>query len=275
MGFGLPDDGLHSPNEKYKLSNYYTGIKTVAHFLQTPQQTEGPTPDTIVRSAGIVSIAVFSSRVTGLIREQVFAALFGAGKVFDAFRIGFLIPNLTRDLFAEGALSSAFVPTFTEYLATKSKEEAAKLANLVATAIILVVGGICLLGMIFSPQLVMLIAPGFAATPEKFELAVTMTRIMFPFLVLVALAAQAMGILNACNRFGVPATASTMFNIGSLIFGLILGKWFGPALGISDIHGMAIGVVLGGALQLIWQLPSLHRAGFRFRPKIDWSHPGM
>jgi putative peptidoglycan lipid II flippase len=231
--------------------------------------------DGVVRSAGIVSIAVFSSRVTGLVREQVFAAMFGAGMVFDAFRIGFLIPNLTRDLFAEGALSSAFVPTFTEYLQTRTKEQAAELANLVATAIIAVVGSLCVLGVLFSPQLVGLIAPGFHATPAKFELAVTMTRIMFPFLLLVALAAQAMGILNACNQFGVPATASTMFNIGSLAFGLMLGNWVGPIAGFSSIHGMAMGVVLGGALQLAWQLPSLHRVGFRFRPALNWSHPGM
>jgi putative peptidoglycan lipid II flippase len=243
--------------------------------LSTPQQAERATSESVVRSAGIVSIAVFSSRVTGLIREQVFAAMFGAGKEYDAFSIGFRIPNLTRDLFAEGALSSAFVPTFTHYLAKKSKEEAAELANLVATAIVLVVGGLCLLGMIFSPQLVDLLAGGFRDVPGKFELAVTMTRIMFPFLLLVALAAQAMGILNACNQFAVPATASTMFNIGSLVFGLLLGKVVGPYIGLSAIYGMAYGVVLGGAVQLTWQLPALRRAGFAFRPRINWADPGM
>jgi putative peptidoglycan lipid II flippase len=243
--------------------------------LQTPPQEDRVPSDSVVRSAGIVSVAVLSSRITGLVREQVFAALFGAGQIFDAFRIGFLIPNLTRDLFAEGALSSAFVPTFTEYLSTKSKEEAAELAKLVATAIVVVVGGLCLLGIIFSPQLVMLIAPGFRATPEKFELAVAMTRIMFPFLLLVALAAQAMGILNACNQFAVPATASTMFNIGSLAAGLFIGKVIGPYVGISEIYGMAYGVVFGGALQLAWQLPALRHSGFRFRPQFNWSHPGM
>jgi putative peptidoglycan lipid II flippase len=238
-------------------------------------ETEKPSSDNVVRSAGIVSLAVFSSRITGLLREQVLAAWFGAGATFDAFKIGFQIPNLTRDLFAEGALSSAFVPIFTEYLSKKSKEEAAKLANLVATAIIVVVGSLCLLGVIFSPLLVQIVASGFVKNPDKFELTVTMTRIMFPFLLLVALAAQAMGILNACNRFGVPATASTMFNLGSLFFGLLLGKMLGPYVGLGEIHGMAIGVVMGGALQLIWQLPSLHRVGFSFRPSFDWSDPGL
>jgi putative peptidoglycan lipid II flippase len=128
---------------------------------------------------------------------------------------------------------------------------------------------------LLSPQLVTLVAPGFHETPGKFELAVTMTRIMFPFLLLVALSAQAMGILNACNQFGVPAMASTFFNIGSVIAGLLLGKLLGPSLGLSPIEGMAYGVVVGGAMQLLWQVPSLHRAGFRFRPQIDWSHPGL
>ena len=231
--------------------------------------------ESVVRSAGIVSIAVLMSRVTGLVRESVMARLFGAGLIYDAFMLGFRIPNLTRDLFAEGALSSAFVPTFTEYLAVRSKEEAARLANLVATAIIIVVGGLCALGMIFAPALVHLLAPGFSEVPGKFELAVRMTRIMFPFLLLVALAAQAMGVLNASNRFGVPAMASTFFNIGSVGFGIAIGFGLGPAVHLSRIEGMAIGVVLGGALQLVWQVPSLHSLGFRFRPMLHWSDPGL
>src|SRR5436309_1463738 len=161
--------------------------------------------ESLVRSAGVVSASVFLSRITGLVREIVMARLFGAGQIYDAFMLGFRIPNLTRDLFAEGALSSAFVPTFTEYLANRGKEEAARLANLVATALIIIVGAVCALGVIFAPQLVRLLAPGYSAVPGKFELAVAMTRIMFPFLLLVALAAQAMGVLNASNKFGVPA----------------------------------------------------------------------
>jgi putative peptidoglycan lipid II flippase len=203
---------------------------------------------------------------------MVMARLFGAGFVYDAFLLGFRIPNLTRDLFAEGALSSAFVPAFTATLAKKGKAEAALLSNLVATAIIVLVGVFCILGMLFAPALVELLAPGFHHVPGKFELAVTMTRIMFPFLLLVALAAQAMGVLNACNRFGVPAMSSTFFNLGSVGFGLAAGFLLGPYLGIDKITGMAIGVVLGGALQLIYQLPSLRQLGFRYRPAVDWSH---
>jgi putative peptidoglycan lipid II flippase len=235
---------------------------------------ENPAPaESVVRSAGLVSVAMAMSRVTGLLREIVMARLFGAGFVYDAFLLGFRIPNLTRDLFAEGALSSAFVPIFTQTLAHKGRKEAAQLSNLVATALIIVVGLFCLLGIVFTPAWVNLLASGFHQVPGKFELAVKLTRVMFAFLLLVALAAQAMGVLNACNRFAVPALASTFFNIGSVTFGLILGYVLGPHLGLEPITGMAIGVVLGGALQLAWQLPSLRAEGFRFHPAIDWNHP--
>ena len=229
----------------------------------------------LVRSAGVVSLAVLMSRITGLLRETIMARLFGAGMIYDAFNLGFRIPNLTRDLFAEGALSSAFVPIFTEYLTTRSKEQAARLVNLVGTALILIVSVLCALGMWFAPQLVHLLAPGYAAVPGKFELAVNMTHIMFPFLLLVALAAQAMGVLNASNVFGVPALASTFFNIGSVGFGVLLGFWLGPKVHLSGIQGMAIGVVLGGALQLFWQVPSLMKLGYRFKVLFDWKDPGL
>jgi putative peptidoglycan lipid II flippase len=231
--------------------------------------------ESLIRSAGIASAAVFLSRITGLVRETVMAQLFGASGVYDAYSLGFRIPNLTRDLFAEGALSSAFVPTFTEYLSTKGKAEAARLANLVMTAVILIVGGLCLLGMVFSPALVSLLAPGWTDDPEKFGLAVHMTRIMFPFLLLVALSAQAMGVLNASGVFGVPALASMWFNVGSVVVGLLLGAVAGPWLGISTVEGMAYGVVAGGFLQLISQAPSLRRAGFHVRPALDFSDPGL
>ena len=231
--------------------------------------------DKLFRSAGAVSASVLTSRVSGLIREILMARLFGSGQLYDAFVVGFRIPNLTRDLFAEGALSSAFVPTFTQYLTTKSRKDAAVLANLVATGVILVVGSLCLLGMLFSPALVNLTAGGFGKVPGKLELTVHLTRIMFPFLLLVALAAQAMGMLNSCGRFTVPALSSTFFNAGSIAFGVALGFWLGPWLGIQPIVGMAYGIVLGGALQLCWQLPSLYKEGFAFRFRWDTSHPGL
>jgi putative peptidoglycan lipid II flippase len=226
----------------------------------------------LARSAGIASAAIFLSRITGLVRESVMSYLFGASNVSDAFVMAFRIPNLTRDLFAEGALSSAFVPTFTKCLATKGKDEARHLYNLVATTLMLIVGTICLLGILFSPQLVELMASSFHQIPGKFELTVRMTRIMFPFLLLVALAAQAMGVLNASNLFGIPALSSVCFNVGSVFFGVMIGK---VVFRVDPILGMAWGVVIGGALQLLCQVPSLIREGFRFAPALDFSHPEL
>ena len=242
----------------------------------TVSETNRSQSEKVFRSAGTTSAAVLTSRISGLVREGMMASLFGAGQVFDAFLIGFRIPNLTRDLFAEGALSAAFVPTFVEYLQNREKKEAVHLANLVATAIIVVVGGLCLLGVLVSPWLVRLMTAGWVTdAPQKYAQAVTLTQIMFPFLLLVALAAQAMGILNALNQFAVPAFSSTMFNVGSVVIGYLLGFQLGPALGLSPINGMAIGVVAGGALQLLWQAPSLYRSGIRFRFAFDFNHPGL
>ena len=229
----------------------------------------------VARSAGIVSLGIGVSRLTALVREIVMAHQFGAGFSYDAFLLGFRIPNLTRDLFAEGALSSAFVPAFTTALTRDGRREAMRLAHLVSTMTILVVGLLCVFGMIFAPQLVGLLAPGFALVPGKFVLAVRLTRIMFPFLLLVALAAQAAGMLNSYGVFGLPALAATAFNLGSLACGLVLGFSLGPSVGITPIEGMAYGVVIGGILQLAWQLVRLRDFGFSCRVAWQWSHPAL
>src|SRR5437879_10464790 len=148
----------------------------------------------LARRASVVSAAVLASRVLGVVREQVFAVFFGAGRELDAFITAFRIPNLLRDLFAEGALSAAFVSTFTQYLERGGEAAAWRLASLVINALLIVVGTITLIGMWIAPGVVLAIAPGFAAIPGKVGLTVGLTRIMFPFLPLVALAAVAMGI---------------------------------------------------------------------------------
>jgi putative peptidoglycan lipid II flippase len=229
----------------------------------------------LLHSAGIVSAAVLLSRLTGLVREVVMARLFGASAANDAFQLAFRIPSLTRNLFAEGALSSALVPAFSRSLAGGEKHEAAELSSLVATAVVLVVGPLCVLGMLFSPQLVRLLAPGFEQIPGKFALTVLLTRIMFPFLLLVALAAQAMAALNASGSFGIPALASSLFNMASVACGLALGYSVGRRMGNGMIVSMAWGVLAGGVLQLLWQVPAMMRAGFRMRPRVDWNHPGL
>ena len=229
----------------------------------------------VARSAGVVSLGIAISRITGLAREMVMAHKFGAGFSYDAFLLGFRIPNLSRDLFAEGALSSAFVPVFATALAKGGQRAAAQLANLVGTMTIVVVGILCVLGILFAPHLVSLLAPGFATVPGKFDTAVRLTRIMFPFLLLVALSAQVAGMLNSFGNFGIPALASTFFNVGSVAVGLLLGFWLGPFIGITPIEGMAYGVVAGGVLQLAWQIPRLRQFGFSFRLAWDSSHAGL
>jgi putative peptidoglycan lipid II flippase len=229
----------------------------------------------VARNAGVISLAVTASRVLGLVRDQVFAALFGAGLQYDAFLTAFRIPNLLRDLFAEGALSAAFVTTFTQVQQIKGPEEAFRLSNRVATALMLVLSVICVVGWIFAPSIVYWLAPGFYDVPGKAELTIHLTRIMIPFLLLIALAAKAMGILNARNKFAIPAIAPVFFNLGSVIGGLFLGFSVGPSLGLSPIEGMAFGTLVGGFLQFAVQWPSLRRAGFRYRPMLDFYDPGV
>ena len=229
----------------------------------------------VSRNAGVISLAVTASRVLGLVRDQVFAVLFGAGLQYDAFLTAFRIPNLLRDLFAEGALSAAFVTTFTQVQQTKGQEEAFRLSNRVATALMLILSLICILGWIFAPTIVYWLAPGFYDVTGKADLTIHLTRIMIPFLLLIAFAAKAMGILNARNKFAIPAIAPVFFNLGSVIGGLFLGYTIGPALGLSPIEGMAFGTLVGGFLQFAVQWPSLRRAGFRYRPMLSLTDPGV
>ncbi len=240
----------------------------------------------VAKSAGIVSIAVMFSRVLGLVREMVFANFFGAGFLNDAFQVAFRIPNVLRDLFAEGALSAAFVKVFTDYQILKSEEEAWKLASLVLNALVVILSGVTLLGIVFSPQIVGLIADGFS--PEKAALATTLTRIMFPYILFVAMAALAMGVLNTKGKFGVPASASTVFNVVSITLGLGVAYWLsgggweegGKDAFPSDaaqwaIIGMSIGTLVAGASQFLMQVPSLIRIGFRFSPVLSFTDEGV
>lgn len=242
----------------------------------------------VARSAGLISVAVMASRVLGLVREMVFSRLFGASAsyAYDAYVIAFRIPNLLRDLFAEGALSNAFVTVFSDYLVTKGEKAAFRLSNLVATALILVLGICVVLGVIFAPELVSLFASGFKVNPDKYALTVKLTRIMMPFILLVALAAQAMGLLNSRDRFGIPALSASFFNIGSIIGGLFFavimtGRDFAhPIKAVLEhpyegIIGMAYGVLIGGFLQFAVQAPSLRQVGFRFRPMLSFADEGV
>jgi putative peptidoglycan lipid II flippase len=266
--------------------------------LEETVETEAEEPPkhrSVARSAGIVSIAVMFSRVFGLIRETIFARYFGAGFLYDAFIVGFRIPNLLRDLFAEGALSAAFVKVFTDYQLKNSEAEAWRLASLVFNALAVVLSVVAIAGVLLSPLLVKAITYNYLGDPnhyypaEKAELATTLMQIMFPFILLVALAALAMGVLNTKGRFGIPASASTAFNIASIIAGLFLAYWLSGGdwerstdkLAIpSDaaqwaIIGMSIGTLIGGAAQLLIQVPSLFKVGFRFSLRLSFRDEGV
>ena len=225
------------------------------------------------KAAGIIGLAVMCSRLLGLAREQIFAALFGGGAAMDAFTAAFRIPNLLRDLFAEGALSTSFVTTFSKTIARGGDDAAWRLANKVATLTAVVLGVLCVAGMVFSAQLVAMLAPGFG--PEKAALTAQLTRIMFPFILLVSLAALIMGMLNSKSVFGMPAMASSFFNLGSIVGGVTFGFWIDPHFGPRALVGLALATVFGGALQLAVQLPSLARLGYRFRPDFRWRDAGV
>jgi putative peptidoglycan lipid II flippase len=235
--------------------------------------TASPNKRVSTRATGVVGIAILCSRVLGLLREVIFASLFGAGKNMDAFLTAFRAPNMLRDLFAEGALSTAFVTTFSSRIATDGDQSAWQLASKVATLTVVFMSALTVLGVIFAPALITVLAPGFA--PDKAELTILLTRIMFPFILLVSLAALAMGMLNAKNVFGMPAMASSFFNLGSIIGGVGFGWLLDPHFGSRALIGLSLGTLVGGLLQLLVQMPPLARVGFRFKPDFDWRDPGV
>lgn len=236
------------------------------------------------RAAGIVGLAVIASRLFGLVREQVFAAMFGAGKLLDVYLASFQIPNLLRDAFAEGALSISFTTLFTAAWDKEGEKPAWELANLIISAMLFLMGGLCVVAIAAAPLLVELTNYGYHSVPGKFELTVQLTRILFPFILFVSLAAAVMGMLNARFVFGVPASASTVFNIVSIIAGVSLAFAFDPAARASwphprfterALYGVSLGVLLGGLAQLGMQLPALHRLGFRFRWRLNLRDPRL
>ena len=229
---------------------------------------------TIARSAGAVSGAVMCSRVLGLVREQVFAGMFGAGYAYDAFVVAFRIPNLLRDLFGEGALSAAFVTVFSDYDTNKGRQATWQLAANVLVFVSILLSLITLTGIFFAGPIVNLLAPDFSLVAGKAELTSLMTRIMFPFLIFVALSAVVMGMLNTRGKFFIPAMSSSFFNLGSIIGGISLALLL-PRFGQPAIVGMACGTLIGGLLQLCIQLPTLRKIGFRFKPHLDLGDPGL
>ncbi len=222
----------------------------------------------VAKAAGVIGIFTLLSRIFGFIRDMVVAWFFGAGMLTDAFFVAFRIPNLLRRLLAEGSLSMAFVPVFTEYLTQKGKTEAFTMARSVLRVLSVVLVLISVIGIIAAPEIVRIMAPGFDG--EKYQLTVTLTRIMFPYIFFVCLVALCMGILNVLGHFAAPALAPVFLNLAII----------GAALFISPflkhpVTGLAIGVLIGGILQLGLQVPFLIKKGLFFWEKAPFFHPGV
>lgn len=224
----------------------------------------------VVEAAGMIGVATFSSRILGFIRDMVLARLFGATPAADAFFVAYRIPNLLRELFAEGSMSSAFIPVFTEYQTLKSQRDAWELASAVFTTLLTIVTGITIIGIVAGSGIVWLLAPGFHDDPAKLAMTALLTQIMFPYLIFISLAALAMGILNSLRAFAAPAFSPVFFNLVIISCAYFLS----PRLS-EPILGVAIGVVAGGAAQFAMQLPGLKRRGMLFGLRCEPGHPGV
>ncbi len=211
----------------------------------------------ITRSVAGVSVSTLASRILGYLRDMLIANFFGAGLVADAFFVAYRIPNLLRRLLGEGALSASFIPVFTEYLTTKPKEEAQRLARISGLLLLAILSILTILGIIFSPIIVRVIAPGFIKDPQKLSLTITLTRILFPFMIAIGMAALALGILNSLHRFIIPALAPCLLSISEIFFILFICP-----LMERPIIGLVLGVLVGGFAQFFFQVPSLVRRGF-------------
>ena len=276
-----------SPTERkiHAKSSHHSPSSTESGSFDTTGVGSRDSTEKLTRSAGTVSIGVMGSRVLGLVREMVLAYFFRTGAGLDAFYAAFRIPNLLRDMFGEGALSKAFVSTFSEVGEKEGQEAGVRLANLVLNALLVVVGIATLLGIYFSEEIVSAMLPGSGFNlslpadesfgfASKRELTVFLTQVMFPFLLLVSVAAVAMGFLNARGQFFVPAMASMFFNLGSIVVG-VAGYFVAPRLGQHPTVGMAVGVLVGGVLQLLWQVPAVWKQGYRYRATLNFRDPGF
>ncbi|NLH75643.1 MAG: murein biosynthesis integral membrane protein MurJ [Acidobacteria bacterium] len=233
----------------------------------------GLSMEDISRGVRSFTLGTAVSRVMGLVRESVFALLFGVGAATDAFNVAFRIPNLLRDLFAETSLSAAFVPVLTAEKA-KSKEAQNRLASNIFNVLFVVTGAVSLIGFVAAPWLAKAIAFGFGRVPGKIDLTAQLTAALFPFLVFVSLAAWAMSYLNTERSFFVPSAAPAAFNLFSILVPMAAFGWY-TARGKEPIFGMAVGVLVGGLMQFLVQVPSLRRRGFRWSPVLSFRDPGF
>jgi len=234
--------------------------------MSTGKYRIGSHNQSVARSATVIGLATLASRILGFVRDVVIARLFGVYIYAQAFVIAFRIPNLFRDLVAEGAANAALVPILSEYSVKRSKEEFWELANILLNLLVVILSAITILGIIFSPLIVRMIAPGFISSPEKLEATIRLNRVIFPYILLIGLAAYAMAVLNSLKNFAVSAFAPCLLNISIIVFALLLGE---------GTKGLACGVLVGGILQLAIQLPVLYKKGFHLKLALHFKHPGV
>ena len=224
----------------------------------------------VVKAAGVVGALTMVSRVFGLLRDVVIAAFFGASWMTDAFWIAFRIPTTLSRLLGEGSLTASFIPVFTEYLHKKTKEEALELAYNAFTLLTILLALVSVLGIIFSPFIISIIGYGFTADPRQFALAVFLNRLMFPYVFIISMGALCMGILNSFRRFASPALSPVMWNLSIIAAALTLRSFFA-----EPITALAVGVMIGGALQLALQWPFLRKCGVTLTLRFNFRHPGL
>ncbi len=217
----------------------------------------------IIKSAGVIGFATVISRVLGFVRDIIIAKFFGTARYAEAFVVAFRIPNMLRDLIGEGAANAAFVPVLSEYM-VKKKEEFWELANVIMNLLLITLSVITIVGVLASPIIVRLIAPGFLGDPEKFAITVKLTRFMFPYILLIGVSAYTMGVLNSLKHFSTPAFGPCLLNIAIIVCAIIWGE---------SVMGLASGVLIGGVLQLAIQIPVLYKKGFRFSFTKKLNHP--
>jgi putative peptidoglycan lipid II flippase len=230
----------------------------------------GATESQVVRALGSIGSATLVSRVLGYVRDMVVALAFGAGPVTDAFFVAFRIPNILRRLLAEGALATAVVPVFSDYSVNRTREELHRMFAVVLAAALIVLSAVALIGMLSAPWIVRAIAPGFSSDAGQWRLATLLTRVMFPYLVLVGLSALVMGALQAHGRFFAAALGPAVLNVGMILGVIALQTRLDP-----PILALAVGVLVGGAGQLVVQLPGLRREALLVRPVLDVEHPAL
>ena len=222
----------------------------------------------IARAAGLVGMLTVVSRAMGLVRDAVVSGLFGASVAADAFFVAYRIPNLLRRLVAEGAASAAFVPVLSESLTVRGRDEADHVARVLFTIMAVVLTFVAAVGMLLAGPLTALFAPGFAATPGKLELAVSLTRLVFPYLVLIGLVAVSAGVLNTLRDFTAPAVSPIALNLVMVVVALALTRWIG-------VYSLVVGLLLGGLAQVLTQVPALRRARVPLRPCWQPGHPAV